>query len=77
MIAVSCGVGHTCGLDLEWLWRKLADAALIGPLAWEPPYAAGVAQKRPLRSGSLMPAWTPVFAPGARPGLKVSAQWWI
>ena len=40
MIAVSCGVGHTCGLDLEWLWRKLADAALIGPLAWEPPYAA-------------------------------------
>ena len=22
-----------------WLWRRLMGAALIGPLAWEPPYA--------------------------------------
>ena len=26
-----------------WLWRRLVAAAWIGPLAWEPPYAAGVA----------------------------------
>ena len=25
-----------------WLWRRPAVVAPIGPLAWEPPYAAGV-----------------------------------
>ena len=28
------------------LWCRLAAAALIGPLAWEPPGATGVALKR-------------------------------
>ena len=28
------------------LWCRLAAAALIQPLAWEPPYAAGEALKR-------------------------------
>ena len=42
---MSCGVGRRCGVDpvLLWLWRRLAATALIGPLAWEPPYATGVA----------------------------------
>ena len=42
-----CGVGRRRGLDLAWLWlwRRPAAAALIGPLAWEPPYAMGVALK--------------------------------
>jgi len=31
---------------LLWLWCRLAAAALIRPIAWEPPYAAGVALKR-------------------------------
>ena len=31
---------------LLWLWCRLAAVALIGPLAWEPPYAAGTALKR-------------------------------
>ena len=26
-----------------WLWCRWAAVALIGPLAWEPPYAVGVA----------------------------------
>ena len=45
---MSCGVGHRCGSDLVllWLWHRLAATALTGPLAWEPPYAAGVALKR-------------------------------
>ena len=34
-------------LALLWLWRRPAAAALIRPLAWEPPYAAGAALKRP------------------------------
>ena len=45
---MSCGVGHRLGLDLVllWLWCRLAAVAPIGPLAWEPPYAAGVALKK-------------------------------
>ena len=44
---MSCGVGHRCGSDLAllWLWRRLAAAAPIHPLAWEIPYAASLAQK--------------------------------
>ena len=44
---MSCGVGLRRGSDpvLWWLWRRPAAAALIGPLAWEIPYAAGVVPK--------------------------------
>jgi len=47
-IAVSCGVARRHGSDLAllWLWGRLAAVALIRPLAWEPPYAMGVALKR-------------------------------
>jgi len=37
---------HGSDLALLWLWCKPAAAAPIQPLAWEPPYAAGVALKR-------------------------------
>ena len=45
---MSCGVGHRRSLDrvLLWLWCRRGAAALIGPLAWEPTYATGVALKR-------------------------------
>ena len=48
VLPVSCGVGHRHGLDLAllWLWCRLAAIALIQPLAWELPYAAGVALKK-------------------------------
>ena len=44
---MSCGVGCRSGLDpaFLWLWCGLAAAALVEPLAWEPPYAASVALK--------------------------------
>jgi len=44
---VSCGVGGRHGSDLAllWLWCRLAAVALIGPLAWDPPCAAGAALK--------------------------------
>ena len=40
-VAVSCGVGCRCGLDLAlmWLQQRHAAAAPIPPLAWELPYA--------------------------------------
>ena len=46
-IAVSYGVGLRRGSDptLLWLWRRPVATALIRPLAWEPPYAAGAAQR--------------------------------
>ena len=45
---MSCGVGHTYGLDpaLLWLWRRPAAIAPVLPLAWELPYATGVALKK-------------------------------
>ena len=33
--------------DLAWLWCRSAAKALIRPLSWELPYAAGVALKKP------------------------------
>ena len=44
---MSCGVGCRLGSDptLLWLWCRPVAAALIGPLAWEPPYATGAAQE--------------------------------
>ena len=48
---MSCGVGCRRGLDhmLLWLWCRLAAAALITPLAWEPPYAEGAALEKAKR----------------------------
>ena len=45
---MSCGVGQRLGSDLAWLWlwHRLAATALVGPLAWEPPYAGGAALKK-------------------------------
>ena len=31
---------------MPWLWHRLAATAPIGPLAWKPPYAAGMALKK-------------------------------
>ena len=44
---MSCGVGGRCSSDLALLclWCRLAAIAPIQPLAWEPPYAMGVALK--------------------------------
>ena len=44
---MSCGVGCRRGSDPEllWHWHRPVATAPIGPLAWEPPYAAGAAQE--------------------------------
>ena len=44
---MTCVVGRRCSLDpaLLWLCCRLAVVPLILPLAWEPPYAARVAQE--------------------------------
>ena len=42
---MSYGAGHRRGWDLALLglWHRLVATALIRPLAWKPPYAAGAA----------------------------------
>ena len=44
---MSYGVVHRFDSDSEllWLWRRPAATALVQPLAWEPPYAVGMALK--------------------------------
>ena len=45
-VAMSCGVGHRQRhSSLLWLWPWPAATALIQPLAWAFPYAAGAALK--------------------------------
>ena len=55
-VAVSCGVGYRHGSDLAllWLWRRPVATALIGPLAWEPPYAAGAALEKAKRQNKTI-----------------------
>ena len=47
---MSGGVGRRRGSDpaLLWLWLRLVARAPIRPLAWEPPYAEGVALEKAL-----------------------------
>ena len=40
---MSCGVGQRRGLDPGLLWYRPAATTLIPPLAWELPYAVGLA----------------------------------
>ena len=46
-VAMNCGVGCRHSLDPAslWLCYRLAAVAAVRPLAWELPYAAGVALK--------------------------------
>ena len=43
---MSGGVHHRRSLNLALLWCRPAATAPIGPLAWEPPYAVGVALEK-------------------------------
>ena len=64
---MSCGVGCRHGSDLALLWfwhNRLAAVAPIRPLAWEFPYATGVA---------LQSKKTPRLK--ATAGVPVVAQW--
>ena len=49
---MSSGVGHRRGSNptLLWLWCRPATVAPNRPLAWEPPYAMGVALKTKIKT---------------------------
>ena len=56
---MSCGVGRRQGSEpaLLWLWHRLAATAPIGPLAWEPPHATGVALKSKKKGVPVVMQW--------------------
>ena len=56
---MSCDVGCKLSLDLALLWHRLAAAALIQPLAWEPPHVADVDLKK--KKKLLPPSHHPHF----------------
>ena len=59
---MSCGVGCRRGSDptLLWLWHRPVSTAPIRPLAWEPPYAAGVTLKRQKRKERKPEFYSPI-----------------
>ena len=63
---MSCGVGHRRGSDpvLLCLWHRPAPTALIGPLAWEPPYAVGTAKKKKKKMNTSSHHGSEVNEPG-------------
>lgn len=52
---MSCGVGCRRGSDpaLLGLWCRRAAVAPIGPLTWDPPYAAGAPLKKRKRENEI------------------------
>ena len=69
-VAMSCDVGCKCGLDLKllWLWLRPAAAAPICPLAWDPPYATGMALKKTKKKkkshpGRIIDKWDRLESP--------------
>ena len=56
---MSYGVGCRRGSDSALLWP--VATAPIGPLAWEPPYAAGAAQEMAKRKKNKQKTLTPHF----------------
>ena len=54
---LSCGEGHRCGSDLAllWLWHRPVTTAPITPLAWELPYAMGMALKSKTKQNKQNP----------------------
>ena len=54
---MSFGLGCRRGsaMVLLWLWCRLASAAPVRLLAWELPYAAGAALKKPKKTKTQMP----------------------
>ena len=55
-MAMSCGVGHRLSSDLvlPWLWCRLTAATPIQSLAWELPYASGLALKKGPKEKSII-----------------------
>ena len=74
---MSCGEGSRQDTDpgLLWLWRRLAAAALIQPLAWERPYAAGAALKSKNKTKQNKSNYNSLGHCGSKDLIPSLAQW--
>ena len=74
-LLVSSGVGCTCSSDpaLLWLCCRLAAVAPVWPLAWEPPYAMGVALKSKNKNKKTQKTESQLHLPAA----QVSVFLWL
>ena len=72
---MSYGVDCRQGLDpaLLWLWCRPAATALIQPLGWEPPYAAGATLEKAKRHHPR----PPVSCPKSKNELLMCETKWI
>ena len=69
---------HSSDLVLLWLWCRPTGAALILPLPWEFPYAAGAALKRTKKSLNIMKDKDRgTVTDWRRPVSKYNAESWI
>ena len=61
---MSCGIGRRRGSDpaLLCLWHRRVATALIGPLAWKPPFAAGAALEKAKTKNQKKKKGVPVVA---------------
>ena len=73
---MSYGVDFRCSSDhtLLWLWHRSAATAPIGPLAWEPPYAADAALKSPNKQTKKSTS-IGLFSPNRGVKIKLSSLW--
>ena len=71
------GVGYRCSLDpvLLWLWHRLAAAALIWPLAWEPSHAARAAQEMAKKTKKKKMRAEPTVFGAMQQELWLEVQW--
>ena len=72
-VAMSCGVGHRHDSDpaLLWLWCRPVATSLIGPLAWELPYAVGGTLKRQKTEKKKIPTGN-IYLTGDKIWLKLN-----
>ena len=83
---MTCGVGlrHSSDPALLWLWHKPTAVALIGPIAWEPLYAMGVALKNKKQTNKKKEVGEPLRKVNDYPGTHRRrgswspwSPWWV
>ena len=76
---MSCGIGRRRGSDLVllWLWHRPAATAPVQPLAWEPPYAVGMALENTKNKIKVRTSELPLWRNGIDQQWLGSAGTWV
>ena len=62
-VAMGCGMGRRCGLDLAllWLWCRPAAVAPLQPLTWEPPYVGAALKDKKKKERNYWRNYTKLY----------------